>query len=150
MKTKFSKTLETDFFPVGDDLREIVADWIGYLRTEKLWGPEDPLFPATHVTLGENRQFAVAGLARDQWANAGPIRKIFREAFTRAGIPYANPHSFRNTLALLGETGHNYRCIESFNDSKATTHALVLEVLTKTGENLRNGTDRGCWLRPPG
>jgi hypothetical protein len=33
----------------------------------------------------------------------GPIRAIFREAFERAGVPYANPHSFRATLAGLGE-----------------------------------------------
>ena len=45
--------------------------------------------------------------------------------------------------AIKEVTGYNYRCIESFNDSKATTHALVLEVLAKTRENLRNGADRG-------
>lgn len=46
--------------------------------------------------------------------------------------------------AIMQETGHSYRRIESFNDSKATTHALVLKVLTTTRENLRNGTDGGC------
>ena len=50
--------------------------------------------------------------------------------------------------AIRQVTGRNYRCIESFNDSETTTHAVVLEVLTKTRENLRNGTDRGCWLHP--
>jgi integrase len=33
----------------------------------------------------------------------GPIRAIFREAFEQADIPYANPHSFRASLAGLGE-----------------------------------------------
>ena len=42
-------------------------------------------------------------MARTHWSNAGPIRAIFRDAFERAGIPYANPHSFRATLAGLGE-----------------------------------------------
>jgi integrase/recombinase XerD len=27
----------------------------------------------------------------------------FRDAFTRAGLPYFNPHSFRKTLVQLGE-----------------------------------------------
>lgn len=27
----------------------------------------------------------------------------FREAFVRAGLPYFNPHSFRNTLVQLGQ-----------------------------------------------
>jgi integrase len=35
--------------------------------------------------------------------NASPIRTIFREAFIGAGLPYFNPHSFRNTLVHLGE-----------------------------------------------
>ena len=42
-------------------------------------------------------------MARRHWSNTGPIRKIFKEAFTRAGLPYFNPHSFRKTLAQLGQ-----------------------------------------------
>ena len=49
------------------------------------------------------RRFRPAGLARRHWANATPIRTIFREAFARADLPYFNPHSFRKTLAQLGE-----------------------------------------------
>lgn len=103
VNTKFSKTFTTYFFPVGDDVRAIVVEWVNYLLTVKLWGPDDPLFSATHVALGETRRFEASGLARAHWSNAGPIRTIFREAFKRAGIPYANPHSFRATLASLGE-----------------------------------------------
>jgi integrase/recombinase XerD len=103
VKTKFSKTITTYFFPVGDDLGAIVAEWVDYLLTEKLWGPDDPLFPATRVACGESRHFEACGLARAHWSNAGPIRAIFREAFQCAGIPYANPHSFRATLVGLGE-----------------------------------------------
>ena len=47
VKTKFSKTFTTYFLPVGDEFGEIVADWVRYLREEKLWGNDDPLFPAT-------------------------------------------------------------------------------------------------------
>jgi integrase len=74
-----------------------------YLKEEKLWGNDDPLFPATMVLPGPDRQFAAAGLARKHWSSASPIRSIFREAFISAGLPYFNPHSFRNTLAQLGE-----------------------------------------------
>ena len=45
----------------------------------------------------------MSGLGRDHWSSASPIRKIFREAFVRAGLPYFNPHSFRNTLVQLGQ-----------------------------------------------
>jgi integrase len=103
VKTKFSKTFHTYFFPVGDDIRHIVAEWVDYLRESKLWGNDDPLFAATQVSLGTFRQFEASGLNKAHWSDASPIRKIFREAFVRAGLPYFNPHSFRNTLVQLGQ-----------------------------------------------
>jgi integrase len=133
VKTKFSKTFTTYFFPVGEDVRAIVAQWVNYLLTGKLWGPNDPLFPATQVVLGETRQFEACGLAQTHWSNSGPIRSIFREAFVRAGIPYANPHSFRATLASLGEK----RCKtpEEFKAwSQNMGHEGVLTTFTSYGE----------------
>jgi integrase len=102
VQTKFSKSFVTTFFPVGDDIRTVVVDWVTSLRTDKLWGLDDPLFPATKVAVGENLRFVAAGLDRKHWSSAGPIRAIFKEAFAAAGLPYFNPHSFRKTLVLLG------------------------------------------------
>jgi integrase len=102
VNTKFSKSFTTWFFPVGDDIRRVVVEWVDYLRREKLWGLDDPLFPATKIVVGETRQFETSGLDRKHWSSAGPIRKIFKDAFARAGLAYFNPHSFRKTLALLG------------------------------------------------
>lgn len=103
VQTKFSKTFTTWFFPVGDDVRQIVADWATFLMKDKLWGPDDPLFPATAIALGSGRQFEAVGVDRKQWRTAEPIRAIFRQAFAEVGLPYFNPHSFRKTLAQLGE-----------------------------------------------
>lgn len=103
VKMKFSKTFDTFFFPVGQEIRQIVADWVRFLREEKLWGNDDPLFPATHISLGRLRHFEAAGLDRQHWSTATPIRTIFRDAFEHAGLPYFHPHSFRKTLARLGE-----------------------------------------------
>lgn len=102
VRTKNRKTFTTWFFPVGADIEQIVADWIAFLTKERGFGPDDPLFPATRVTLGNNG-FEANGLARQHWKNAAAIRRIFKAAFVQAGLPYANPHSFRNTLAVLGE-----------------------------------------------
>jgi integrase len=102
VNTKFSKTFVTWFFPVGDDVRQVVIDWVNYLRGEKLWGLDDPLFPATKIVVGDTRHFEASGLDRKHWSSAGPIRAIFKGAFAAAGLPYFNPHSFRKTLALLG------------------------------------------------
>lgn len=103
VKTKFSKTFTTAFFPVGDEVRKIVVDWVEFLRTEKFWGHDDPLFPKTLMTVGATKQFEHVQLARENWANATPIRTIFRQAFEAAGLPYYHPHSLRHTLAMLGE-----------------------------------------------
>ncbi len=55
------------------------------------------------VVNGKSLKFEVSGLARRHWSNAGPIRTIFRDAFTLARLTYFNPHSFRKALAQLGE-----------------------------------------------
>jgi integrase/recombinase XerD len=141
VKTKFSKTIVTYFFPVGDDLRAIVFEWVEFLRVQKLWGPDDPLFPATHVALGDSGHFEVHGIARAHWRNAGPIRLIFRQAFERAGIPYANPHSFRATLAGLGEK--LCRSPEEFKAwSQNLGHEGVLTTFRSYGEVSREGQAR--------
>lgn len=103
VRTKFSKTFTTYFFPVGDEFVRIVAEWIAFLRKELLWGNDDPVFPPTRVAVGAAGRFEAVGLDRVPWTNTGRIRKIFREAFVRAGLPYFNPHKFRNTLVKLGE-----------------------------------------------
>lgn len=104
VRTKNRKTIDTTFFPVGDDVESIVAEWVDYLRVELLFGPDDPLFPKTNVAVGNDGLFSAAGLSRDHWSNAAAIRRIFKTAFEGAGLPYANPHSLRKTLAKLGMT----------------------------------------------
>ena len=104
VKTKFSKTFTSFFFPVGDEIRQIVVNWITYLREEKLWSNDDPLFPMTNIALGKNHRFEVCGFKREHWSTAERIRDIFCKAFNYAGLPYFNPHSFRNTLVQLGQS----------------------------------------------
>ena len=103
VRTKARKSFLSGFFPVGEDVEAIVADWIEELTTAHLFGPEDPLFPSTAVGLDGDGHFAAVGLSRQHWSNAASIRKIFKSAFESAGLPYFNPHSFRKTLAVLGE-----------------------------------------------
>lgn len=103
VRTKNRKTFSTWFFPVGEDIEAIVIDWVRRLQTGLLFGPNDPLFPATRIGLGEGGGFEAAGLDRKHWTTAEPIRKVFRDAFAAAGLPYYNPHSFRKTLTQLGQ-----------------------------------------------
>ena len=57
VRTKYSKTFITFFFPVGAEVRQIVREWVMYLREELLWGNDDPLFPATRIARRATRQF---------------------------------------------------------------------------------------------
>lgn len=103
VKTKYSKTFTTHFFPVGDEILQILVEWVAYLKDGLLYGNDDPLFPKTNVIQGKNRTFEPSGFKREHWLTASPIRKIFKEAFISAGLPYFVPHSFRSTLTELGE-----------------------------------------------
>ena len=133
VNTKFSKTFTTFFFPVGDDIQQIVVDWVRYLKEELLWGNDDPLFPKTNVITGEDRVFKASGFKREHWSTASPIRTIFRDAFESADLPYFNPHSFRKTIVTLGQ-----KLCQSPEDFKAWSqnlgHADVLTTLYSYGE----------------
>jgi hypothetical protein len=50
---------------------------------------------------GVDLAFGAVGVDQMPWANANPVRNAFREACQLAGLPYFNPHSFRNTLVQL-------------------------------------------------
>jgi len=102
VNTKFSKTFSTWFFPVGGEALAIAAEWVNHLRSELHWGDADPLFPATRMDIGPDGGFVAAGLKREHWSTADPIRRIFREGYERAGLPYFRPHAIRDTLAQLG------------------------------------------------
>lgn len=133
VKTKGSKTFTTVFCPVGGTSLQIVTDWCGHLRTQLLWGEDDPLFPKTLIGLSPNGGFQAIGLAREHWSGTGPIRSIYRDAFSAAGLPYFNPHCFRNTLVQLGE--RLCRTPEEFKAwSQNIGHEKVLTTFTSYGK----------------
>jgi integrase len=103
VRTKFSKRIDTYFFPVGGEFEEIVLEWMRFLRSEKLFGHDDPLFPRTAVGHDEDAAFVVQGVEPVFWETASPIRAVFRQAFETAGLEYFSPHTFRHTLTHLGE-----------------------------------------------
>lgn len=133
VNTKFSKTFTTFFFHVGDDIKQIVVDWIEYLKTQKLYGNHAPLFPMSEIGLNTNKEFATIGIKPEHWSSAAPIREIFKQAFRQAGLEYFNPHSFRSTLVQLGQT----RCKtpEAFKAwSQNLGHESVLTTLYSYGQ----------------
>lgn len=132
VNTKFAKTFQTWFFPVGGDALAIVTAWVLYLREELLFGDDDPLFPKTKVGIGDNG-FEVQGLDKHCWSKAGPVRKIFREAFENANISYHSPHSVRSTLARFGQTlGLPIRTYKAW--SKNLGHSNMMTTFSSYGD----------------
>jgi integrase/recombinase XerD len=132
VNTKNSKTFPSYFLPVGDDVRQIVHDWVAELR--QLGVPDDsPLFPSTQIAVSNSsHEFEAVGLSGQPWRTAAPIRQLFRKAFTSVGLPYFNPHSVRNTLVELGE--RLCRTAEEFKAwSQNLGHDQVLTTLTSYG-----------------
>jgi integrase len=130
--TKFAKTFRTYFMPVSERSLELVRAWCQELREDHLWGPADPLFPATAMGLDGNGAFQPQGLARHGWASTGPIREVFMRAFAAADLPYFNPHSFRSMLVQ-----HAMRLGLSAEEMKAWSqnlgHSDVMTTFTSYG-----------------
>ncbi len=130
--TKFSKTMRTVFFPVGDDIRQIFLDYVDWLRLDLRWNGNDPLFPRTQLQVGEERHFRSCGLERCHWATPDPVREAFRKAFRAGNLAYYSPHAIRRTLALLGQ--QRCRTPEELKAwSQNLGHEQVLTTMTSYG-----------------
>ena len=84
--------------PIGGDALAMFTEWVGELERDHHWGRDDPLFPSTQMGLDDNGGFTPVGILRSGWRRTQPINAIFRCAFEVAGLPYFNPHSFRDML----------------------------------------------------
>lgn len=99
--TKNRKSITTVFMTVVPFWEEIFTDWFVYARDTLGFQDDDPLFPKEALICNpEKMKFESAGLSREHWANATPVRKLFKETFKATGLPYYNPHSVRNMIAI--------------------------------------------------
>ncbi|MER9528548.1 site-specific integrase [Mesorhizobium sp. M0309] len=132
MRTKFRKTFSTWFFPVGDDFAAVIEQWKTELQSIHGFGADAPLFPRTVVSFSGDGSVTPPRIGTECWANADPVRKLFKEACKSAGLPNFKPHSFRHTLARLGQR----MCItpeELKAWSQNLGHEDVLTTLTSYG-----------------
>ncbi len=97
VNTKNSKTIMTWFFPIGIEYRDCFEAWVNYLTKEKLYGPQDALFPKPERVLSNGR-FNFNTLSRDTYANAAKINSVVRNAFAKVHQPEYTAHSIRKTL----------------------------------------------------
>ncbi|SIT08073.1 Site-specific recombinase XerD [Roseivivax lentus] len=97
--TKFGKRIDTFFAKGLPEAKAVLRNWIAYLEDEALYGPDDPLFPATAIAPNSNTGFTVEGFERRPWKSTEPVRKIVNAAFQAAKLDSFGPHAFRHMLA---------------------------------------------------
>jgi len=124
--TKNSKLIVTWFFPVGEEIENAVSEYVAYLREELGFSDDNPLFPKTLQTQDESDRFVWEGLTKEHWANAGPVRKIFKDAFMAAGFTYRSPHRVRNTLmAHAFDLGLSGKELKAWSQNLGHEHLLT-------------------------
>ena len=101
VRTKQGRSFTSVFLPLGKDLCGIIPNYVRLLRTEWGFTDNDPLFPAANQLAGLG-QGSLCDVAKVHWKTDGPARKIVKQAFDAAGLPYFTPHTLRNTLANFG------------------------------------------------
>lgn len=87
-------------FPVDPAYRAFFTAWVTHLRQERLFGPNDALFPKTRIAPVDGR-FTPVGLQRTPYADASRLRDSVKAAFETVDLPKFAPHCFRRTLVTL-------------------------------------------------
>lgn len=101
MKTKYAKTRHVNFVPLPDDIQANVLSWRDYLLNLG-FKDADPLFPKIDNTFN-NLNLLEKSIKKEDIKSNTTIRDLFKKAFENSGLPYLNPHSFRNTLARYAQ-----------------------------------------------
>jgi integrase/recombinase XerD len=127
VRTKFSKLINTYFFPLNPEWTALVLDWIKELREQHGFTGNDPVFPRTRTGVNDELSFTAQGIEPKCWTSASRIRQIFEQAFESAGVPYFSPHTFRHTLGHLAQT-----CCGNAQELKAWSQNLGHENISTT------------------
>ena len=99
---KFGKNFITFFFPTLDPIfEEVFTDYMRFLREEKFFDINCPLFPKTLSQLDEHMEFTHYTLGKEHLASISSVQNIFDRVLKYSGLEYYNPHSLRDTIAQI-------------------------------------------------
>ncbi|MFZ7090381.1 site-specific integrase [Primorskyibacter sp. 2E233] len=151
VRTKNSKLIESVLLPLGPEIEGVLFSWVAYLRDELRWQPNDPLFPQSRHRIDPLKGPVVDAIKRQVWSNSQPIRQIFKQASTGAGLPYFTPHQVRNTVVeyayLTCRTPEEFKAFSQNlgHESVVTTLSSYGQIpLVRQRELIRNaGKSRG-------
>jgi integrase len=101
VKTKFSKRIITPLISyLYKEPLNYFLEWFDYLKEEKKFEPDDPIFPATKIENGvENLSYYNTGQVEPIfWESSSSPRKVIEKRFGEAGIKHYKPHAIRHSL----------------------------------------------------
>lgn len=97
VRTKAGKTITTFFFPMHPDYLVCFTEWVEYLRNDKMFGPEDALFPTPALRMVDGK-FCFDTLSRDIYASSAQLSGVFAKAFMNVQMHPYGLHTVRKTL----------------------------------------------------
>ena len=97
VRTKAGKTIKTFFFPMHPDYLVCFSEWVEYLRDDKMFGPEDALFPTPARRLVDGK-FCFDTLSRDIYSSGARLSGVFAKAFRDVQMHPYGLHTVRKTL----------------------------------------------------
>lgn len=129
VQTKFSKDIYTTLFQVDETLVSYFLKWYDYLKVQKHFGLDDPMFPNTELGFlsKDHHAFTPVGIGKSFWADTNPMRKIFQERSKQTSVPYYTPHKFRHFI--INEAQKHITSIEQL---KALSQNLGHENISTT------------------
>lgn len=141
VKTKFSKTIRSVLFKFDDKMLEYFLEWYRHLKTEKLFGNADPIFPKNKIENAENSKTFISNSVEPKfWQSVTSMRDIFKQRFENAEIEYFPPHSFRHLAVITAiskcKNGHEIKAIsQNFGHENVGTTMTTYGTLTNTQMN---------------
>jgi integrase len=131
IRTKFSKHTVSYVFEFDDDLTKTIRDWHALLK-EKGFGNSDPLFPKAAMEK-EGLSYTNSTDICKEPITSSRLRKIIKERFKEANLPYFNPHSFRH--AAVGNAIANADNAEEIKAiSQNMGHESVIHIFNTYGK----------------
>lgn len=115
VQTKFQKDIVSRIFNFDENLVKYFKDWYYYLKKNKLFGNEEPLFPKSKQNQEEdNYSFNYDFVSNNFWQSNSAIREIFIQRAINAKIKPFSPHKYRHlSIKLAFDKCQNAREIKA-------------------------------------
>jgi len=101
VETKGNKRIVSVLIPFGyEEAMDYFIKWFDYLKDQRGFKPDDPIFPATKIENGKDNInfYNTQEVENKKIKSSGSLRKIFQKRFEQAGLNYYHPHTFRHWL----------------------------------------------------